>query len=114
MRRHADSISERSNLFTNLTDTGRVGVHQRSRQDTLEGRAGLSADRLAGGPPRCVYWRVRVACHGCVDVGLLELAANVSIRECAAVTVRPEAGSTERSRRNSMSAPALKTKRDVC
>lgn len=113
MRRHADSISERSNVFTNLTDTGRVGVHRISRQDTLEDRAGLSAG-LAGGPPRCVYWRVRVACHGCVDVGLLELAANVSIRECAAVTVRPEAGSSERSRRNSMSAPALKTKRDVC
>lgn len=46
MRRHADSISERNNVFTNLTDTGRVGVHRRSRQDTLEGRAGLSRTDL--------------------------------------------------------------------
>ncbi len=48
MSRHADSISEWNNLFTNLPNTGRLGVHTKSRQDSLEGKRAVVVD----GPAR--------------------------------------------------------------
>ena len=71
MRRHADSISEWNNLFTNLPDAGRLGVHRRSRRGSSEDRRSLCRGRTGTEPPRRARWRTRVACHRCVDVWTL-------------------------------------------